>query len=470
MQPLSQRRLAGNAFRTLGISGSADQTAIDNAARRMRIFPSPDAIPPTPWDMPAFGPIPRKSSDIEQAVAALYDPATRAEERLLWFVGDMPPQRGAGFDTNTVEGRHNRAVMELHNHMPLSHDAFRRIDAHAAAPDTLPWLMAIERAGEFEKTASPEEIAAALAALPAACAAEVVTDARHALERSDLETYRAAVALLQQAQSPAAREQAPRILDALEDVIDARCQAFDKQLRDVLRTNSQNPHPFFAANVRVTSDVANAYESTVAPFLRQLPDLAGQDSERVARVLARCGQLVRLIGLGWEWSGRFVTSEETYKIALTMVAGSLTEPQVQDDLARVGPLAAHARQIAARAAAQREANAEAVRRATHLHTTIGAGGAPYVPPHGTRVWKIVGLTVAGFAAAVVLLNVLLVGVAVFWTAHAPRLSAPVAAKRSAPPRPAPARPRDAYDAVSGVNPIAVQPGDGSAFAETTREP
>ena len=85
MQALSRHRLTGNAYRVLGLPAEASQAAIDQAARRMRIWPDPRRIPPTPWDLPCLGEIPRCKNDIEQALARLAEPASRTEERMLWF-------------------------------------------------------------------------------------------------------------------------------------------------------------------------------------------------------------------------------------------------------------------------------------------------------------------------------------------------------------------------------------------------
>src|SRR6478736_4522454 len=91
MQPLTRQRLAANAYRTLGLSASADQAAVDGAARRMRIWPDPSRIPPTPWDLPWFEPVARAKDQIEQAVAQLGNPDPRVEEQLLWYLGTAPP-------------------------------------------------------------------------------------------------------------------------------------------------------------------------------------------------------------------------------------------------------------------------------------------------------------------------------------------------------------------------------------------
>ena len=85
MEPLTRENFAANAYRTLGLSASATSAEIDAAARRMRIWPDPNRIPPTPWDLPFLGPVDRSRVQIEQAVARLHEPATRLADRLRWY-------------------------------------------------------------------------------------------------------------------------------------------------------------------------------------------------------------------------------------------------------------------------------------------------------------------------------------------------------------------------------------------------
>ena len=61
---LTSQALASNAFRVLGLSGEATQADIDAAARRMRIWNDPAAIPPTPWDTPMLGPLARDAMPV----------------------------------------------------------------------------------------------------------------------------------------------------------------------------------------------------------------------------------------------------------------------------------------------------------------------------------------------------------------------------------------------------------------------
>src|SRR4051794_41782772 len=85
MQGVTAERIEANAFRVLGLPGTATQQAIEQAARRMRIWPDERRIPPTVWDLPWVGKLSRSKNAVEQAVARLNEPASRVEERLLWF-------------------------------------------------------------------------------------------------------------------------------------------------------------------------------------------------------------------------------------------------------------------------------------------------------------------------------------------------------------------------------------------------
>lgn len=96
MKSLNPERLAASAYRTLGLSASASQAQIDQAARRLRIWPDPNSVPPTPWDLNWLGPISRSKKDIEQALSLLNEPASRVEERLIWFHGADPRPWAAG--------------------------------------------------------------------------------------------------------------------------------------------------------------------------------------------------------------------------------------------------------------------------------------------------------------------------------------------------------------------------------------
>ena len=381
MKPLTHTRLAANAYRTLGLSASAGQSAVDDAARRMRIWSDPRLIPPTPWDLPWLGPLARGRTEIEQAVARLSDPASRVEERVLWYLGAAPPGAGPGGPGPEAEGprtdgplpaHHDAAVAMLHRACASDPDAadvgtwrpvVEAFGALAGSESFAAWLSRVEGEGDFEKRASSAEVAAAARSAPPALAAALASRARAAPDRDDADACAAVVSLLR---STAARDGTAAVvrdlLDCLEDVLDARCGALDDELRDKLRTIASAPAGFYAANYAATVAAARTFNASIQPVLGRLHETlggragetdeageagdpkavgpaSGEDADRLLRMRSRCAGVLALVGLGWEWSGRFVTAEETLQAALVLAEGSRAEASIRKDLERVAPLA-----------------------------------------------------------------------------------------------------------------------------------
>lgn len=363
MQALTQQRLAGNAYRTLGVSAGASQAAVDGAARRMRIWPDPKRIPPTAWDLPWLGPVARSRGDIEQAVARLSEPPSRLEERLLWYHGERPPPppggNGHSHGPNPADDspaqRHYAAVGALHAAVfadPEATDPGRwqrvmgQFAALAASPEAAAWLTRAEQDGDFEKRAAAGEIDAALKAVPLALAAALIPKAEAALARNDMETCAGLVLALRAAGSLGDEAAGPvgRLLDAAEDALAAQCRELDAELRDKLRTNRQEPQPFYADNYAATLKATGFYNDTINPALGRFYTLAAGDTDRLTRARSRCGEALELLGLGWEWSGKFVLAERTLLSALDLAQGSPAEVSIRKALARCEPLAERERE------------------------------------------------------------------------------------------------------------------------------
>jgi hypothetical protein len=358
MQPPTRDRLAANAYRTLGLSASAGQAAIEAAARRMRIWADPARVPPTPWDLPQLGPLPRSRSDVEHAVARLVDPASRLEDRLLWYHGPAvtaattPAADAEARSDSSVVERHDRAVGALHaasmtpagtSDAGLWRRAVTEFNALSESPDYLDWLAGVEAEGDFEKRVSPEEIAASVRALSAAVLAAVVPHARAALDGDDLPACSALLDLLRAgSRSPETSAPLRGLLDGLEDALDAHCRQMDADLRDKLRTNRTAPEPYYPANLGASMDAAVFYLDTIVPTLARIQIVAADDPDRLSRAKSRCADVLTLLALGYEWSGWFVQAERTLLQALDL-AGGAGQAEIQKSLDRVRPLAAEER-------------------------------------------------------------------------------------------------------------------------------
>ena len=345
MPSLTRDTLAENAFRTLGLPATAGQAAVDAAARRLRLWPDPARIPPTPWDVPWLGPIRRARPDVEQAVAKLTDPAQRVAERVLWYHGTTPPAdptaatATAGIDAAVAALQAAVVADPTAEDVDRWRDALARWSAHDA--DYASALAAAERDGDFEKQATAAEVRSAAAAVPVAVADALAGHAQTALDDGDVARCHALVAAVR---TGGHGRSVDDLLDRMEDVVVGRCKGIDADLRAVLRIVHTNPRPWWAKNLGPTHRAADAYNATVNPTLTAFATLLADADEpwRLVRVRSACGDVLILVGLGWEWSGEYATAEATLVLAADLARGSpAVASRVDQALDRVRTLTAY---------------------------------------------------------------------------------------------------------------------------------
>jgi hypothetical protein len=469
MQPLTAQRLAANAYRILGLSGDATQAEIDAAARRMRLWADPADIPPTPWDFPQLGPLPRGSLHIEQAVAALHDPVARLQERALWFRGDGSVGDVPSVWNGAMEGFHAAVRAEPLNIYHWT-EAFTRLEAAATSAEAHGWFCEVERCGEFEKAAALAEIDAALQELPARAAFTLAARVRPLLYDGTYGLLRVeqvlhVAAFLSKAAGPDARGIAPLLLDDVEDLFIGQADEVDGFLRANLRENRQYPHVLFSRNTDVTLQAAARFDSAVEPLMQKLLQASAGDAEREDRVRQVGAQALGMMALGWELSGSYVVAEQTLERALALSAEGTASYGIRNALERVGPLAQRSRAAARRAREQREANDAFVRRMEGAGDGVPVAGAAYLRSgRAASTVRMIGTLVAALVIITTLFGVPTVALMSTHDKEAPR------ALRSVPQAP-PLRKvvRDPYPELLKVTPSPAG-GDGARFAERWREP
>ncbi|MDB5322207.1 MAG: hypothetical protein JWN40_3838 [Phycisphaerales bacterium] len=362
MQPLSRDSLAANAFRTLGLSASASQAAIDAAARRMRIWPDERLIPPTRWDLPWLGPVSRTRSNIERAYATLNEPRSRAEQRLLWYHAHGPvaanadddqqvPSPGEAADARRLPTFHNEMLRSLHTAYQADAEVtdvarwrrvVERVNRLASRPDYAAWLERLEVEGDFEKRASPAELRAAVQVLPAAIVAALVPKAQAALDRDDANACADIAQILRAAGAGCGASSSPLglLLDRLEDALERQCSEMERDLRDKLRTHRTQADVWHLGNRQACHTAATFYNETISVGLDRFCALAEHERDRLERCRSRCAQVLALLAMGWEWAGRFRKAEATQRVALSLAQGSAGEFGIRKDLSRYEELAA----------------------------------------------------------------------------------------------------------------------------------
>jgi hypothetical protein len=358
VQPLSLDILAANAYRTLGLSASATQAEIDGAARRMRIWPDERRIPPTPWDAPWLGPLRRSRGDIERALSALNEPASRAEHRLLWYHARAPATEAehasAMNQTLPLAYRHDDVLQALHsayiNDPAITQPArwqsvMEGVNGLASMPEFAAWMSRVEENGNFEKRAAAAELYEAIDELPGAVLAALVPKAQEAVDRDDAQAC-ADIAMILRAGGKGAASPLRLLLDRLEDQLNQQCREVEIELREKLRTNHSQPAPFYAQNREACHQAATVYNQTISPSLNRFLKLAEADSDRADRARATCAQLLALMAMGWEWAGRFIKAEATQAVALELITGMPGETSIRTDHERYKDLANRERNAA----------------------------------------------------------------------------------------------------------------------------
>ena len=342
------RQLSASAYRTLGLSGSATQGQIDQAARKLRIWPDPKNIPPTAWDLKWLGPITRSKNDIEQALARLSEPATRVGERLMWFNGSDPKPWTAA-DSARVPAiaapksppdLHDRALYRLHmatvrdpNLKDPSqwHDVILGLRQLSSSDEYLCWLVDQENNGDFDKRASLEEIAEALQRLPDSLTAGFIARAEAALENDDFVVAGRIVELLKGCGQSADKSLA-QILDRAEDLLIHRCSRLHEDLERQIKWDrdaftQERPH-----NQQVCRELATVFNESIEPVIEEWQTLAPGDQERAERIRLSAAKGQIALARAWGWSGRFVIAERTLRSALEKARGSTLEAAILEDL------------------------------------------------------------------------------------------------------------------------------------------
>jgi hypothetical protein len=354
MKSLTPERLAASAYRTLGLSASASQAQIDQAARRLRIWPDLNSVPPTPWDLLWLGPVARGKKDIEHALALLNEPATRIEERLIWFHTEDPKPWSAG-DVQSLDSAlralsarkdpaslHDYALVRvqlamLHDTQLVDQDrwgrALQRLRKLSQSDDYLAWLLKVEAEGDFEKRAQIEEVSAAMKALPDGLAGTLATKAQSALEEDDLATAGRVLGVLRAAgnATPGALDYQTPILDRLEDLVNRRCNQLHQDLDKKFQRNGVSR----LQGQAFCGGAAKFYNESIDPVLSQVYELVGLESDRTLRARTTAARAMAHMGQCWAMCGRLQVAEQTLDAAAELGRGTPVESMIRGLLEQV---------------------------------------------------------------------------------------------------------------------------------------
>jgi hypothetical protein len=349
MQGLTAERMSRNAYRILGLPGTASQAAIEQAVRRMRIWPDAGRIPATAWDVPWVGELVRSKSELEQALSRLAEPGTRVQERLLWFhrANALLNEQTQGTLDDAAEGlgqsdeiaeRHDGSLARYRAAMLLDPEiketerwqaVVQAFSELSNSDDYLDYLLKVECEGDFEKRAEPEEIANAVKNLPKALLEGLAAKAESALDDEKLEQAGSILRLLRTMDPSVSRQ----LLDRMEDLIDRRCERMGDELRkEIVFEDRARLH-----NDGVCRRVSKEYESSIATLVAGLEQLGASETHRVQRVKWGCAKFLSMLATGWIMAGDFLRAHEVLRLALPMALGTSLEIRLREQLAENEP-------------------------------------------------------------------------------------------------------------------------------------
>ena len=360
METLSRHRLSGNAYRILGLPADASQRAVDGAARRMRIWPDPQRIPPSPWDLPWLGPVPRSRNDLERAVSELMNPATRIEQRILWYSGGgellapctapdlerIAPQLAAA---GTASAQHDAILAQIHLAILLdpqgdSEQLWTRTVAGvrelAASEPYRAWLLEVDESGSFQIPLRPEEVAHALDGWAEALLGVLVTHVQESLVGGNTQQGARLHRLMQNlSPTPAGLRAEVPVLDRMEDLLQQRCQEMMEDLRAHVVIDPGNFAQHQQSNARACRSSASFYQEMVQPLLNELESLCEGNEDHIRRVRSPVARAVAMSGTAWVWSGQYMKADLAFRSALELAKGSTLEARIRADLEENQPRA-----------------------------------------------------------------------------------------------------------------------------------
>lgn len=344
MEPVTLDTFRRNAYRILGLQGTATQEQIDFSARLLRLHSEGDA-PPTFNDAAWLGPIVRTPPEVDNAVMRLTDPESRTIERLWWFC-NVPPASDAGLmppaqQTGELKLRHRHDEMisalcrllivgaggealEKWRALLSEFRALSRSDSY------LQWLLEIESAGNFEKPASADEIAALQGQMAGQAATALINLADDYVEEQSFIPAGRIVGMLRDAsggQEGPARDSADRIVNRLDDMLVGECNECIAQIDAAWKTKQ----------IRVLkpacSRAAHRCQGTIEDLRREILKWCADDPGRADRVSGEVLKVYTHIADAYEACHDKYSARQSLMKSAEIAQGTAMEPRLRERIA-----------------------------------------------------------------------------------------------------------------------------------------
>lgn len=340
------RALGRSAFRILGLAASATYAEILDAPARIRRAARLRNSTALPSDISWLPAAPRADADLNAAIGRLQEPQARVQERLLWFHEIDPKTASVALDEwdsvadtlqrTSVLGQHDAALLRLASAWLLDPEvrdfprwahvvsAWNKLAGTAAYWEA---LTQTEARGGFERTASAEDIASlrltavevALDGLPsAACTALGAGHLDH-VER-----------IIQLLSAPdldvdARRALVGRILRALEDDLEQRCEQFRRWLNEAVVHDNESAD----ANRKACDKAARDLELELEPRLTLFTRFAVSHEDGARRARETMAGCIGALANAYTWANAFTVAESHAENAVALANGMPAAPRLQ---------------------------------------------------------------------------------------------------------------------------------------------
>jgi hypothetical protein len=348
--PLHVALVAENGFRAFGVSASASRADLQTAASSIRRALRLDMVKSTDWDVSWLDTVARSEAALQNATGRLADVERRLIDRLFWFgqnsadlvalaPGTTPPSAVAAV---TPERSHDLALlMLLHAAVvdPAFADGSRWLAALAAWQRALGndayWnaMLAQDQSGGFEPAANSEDIVA-LRRRANGLALSLLSDAAKDATAAGNETLVARVTqILREAplENEVRYELENQIVGPLEEDINRLCkeiggECWSKTVREENAADKNKP---------ICAAATQRLETEVVPKLGKIERVGGKDSVFATRSRGEVALALSSLAAAWTWADNFVKSEELYKRAHALAAGTPVEGRIKESVKNI---------------------------------------------------------------------------------------------------------------------------------------
>jgi hypothetical protein len=349
-----------SAFRVLGLSATASQREVFDAAAAVRLALKLGVRKTFDGDLEWLGEVARGETEVRDAVGRLSAPVERARERLLWFHGRLTNRPAASVAElmRTVDSvLHDAAGAQVasgngrgaEGYAATLHDAALLALAGLACLDPLlneenAWaralglwarlwegeefwslLVAADLKGEYEPAVNFGEAASLRALAPRLVSQYVAERARDAAQREDLRAALRAFRLLRGARLPRAllQEYERETFGPLEDSLTAK-------IEEAVHVPA---YVTFGAPLRNHSNKAWRRFCLLQPGLASFVELAGADSYAVRRVFEHASANLLRLAESFETAGCYRESVYVCRLARSLAPPASEKlPEIESKL------------------------------------------------------------------------------------------------------------------------------------------